>query len=323
MKPFTFLAALPAVLGFGGFVLYELLGTHRAGDEITRRIIEKLRQQAPNSIEKDQRLTSSQVERLLVGDQNLQELIGKQDFLLLQQALRQQFITSLTVYSLAVVFCGLSVGLFVRHAEAKKQLQIDHWSVASMDPASDGLPVDLDPLQISWQSTGEPEDVSVYLENVQTSGRTDAMIAPSSTNTVRFVPDSYHKILQNRQLGQTNRIRAVMQAREAVFASNPIELPVGITILTVVDAEARLTVAAMIDHGRIQNYDFEAKIVIPSRSLARASVSIGPSIPFRFPVRRVNHPNQIDWDSAKGIYIKPDDPRLVRFEFLVDSSLKR
>ena len=294
MTPYTFLAALPALLALAGFVLYQLLGSNRTGDEITRRIVDKLRRQAPNKIDQDQRLTGSQVEHLLLGDETLQKLIGKQDFLLLQQALRQQFITSLTVYSLSVFFCALSVVLFVRQAQAKKELQVDHFSFSSLDPTANGLPVDLDPLQVTWQSAGEPEEVKAYLENVQTRAETTPLVVPASVHNVRFQPDVYHNILQNRQRGQTNQIRVVIQSKKAPFASDPVDFPVGITVFAVVDGEARLTVAAMIDNSRIPNYDFEAKIVVPSRSPGRDPLSIGPSIPYRFPTQRVSHPTQLD-----------------------------
>jgi hypothetical protein len=74
LSPYSFLAALPAVLGFAGFVLYQFLGTNRSGDEITRHIVDKLRKNAPSKVERDHRLSESQLERLPAGDQGLQRL---------------------------------------------------------------------------------------------------------------------------------------------------------------------------------------------------------------------------------------------------------
>src|SRR5260370_40778359 len=142
MTPHSFLAALPALLALAGFVLYQLLGANRSGDEVTRRIITKLRKTAPARIDKDQRLTSQQVERILLADHELQKVVGDQDFQLLKQALHQQFVTSLTVYSLAVLFCSLSIFLFVRQAQSKKELRVEPFSFKSLDPGSRGPPVD-------------------------------------------------------------------------------------------------------------------------------------------------------------------------------------
>jgi len=320
---YSFLAALPALLGLAGFVLYQLVGSSRSGDEVTRRIIDKVRQNAPSKIPGHQKLSGSQLERLLVGDQQLQRLVGEQDFILLRQALRQQFVVTLTVYFLSISFCALSVFLFVRQAQARQQLSVDHWAIVSISQDSAGLPVDLDTLQISWRSSGEPQDVEIYLENVQTSLRTPPQRIPSSTNMIRFDPETYRSILSIRERNRSNRFRAVMQARNASFASGAVDLRVGLTVLTLVDADAQLTVAAMIDNTRIPFYDFQARIVVPPSLPTEDYLSLGPDIPYRFAPRRIPHPARYDWARAKGIYLGPDDARLVRFQFLMDSSLGR
>ena len=215
---------------------------------------------------------------------------------------------------------ALSAWLFARQAQAGKEIQLSHFSFSSLDPNSGGAPVDLDPLEVSWQSSGEPEDMIAYLENVQSQARTSAVNVPATEHTVRFQPDPYRSILVNRHRGDTNRIRAVLQSKKAAFVSEVLDLPVGLTVLTVVDSSAQLTVAAMIDNTRIPNYDFQAKIVVPWRSETAKFLSIGPSIPYRFIPQRISHPKQLDW-SSRGVYFGPDDPHLVRFQFLVDNSL--
>jgi hypothetical protein len=122
MSPCTFLTALPALLGFAGFVLYQSLGAHRYGRKITQRIVDKLRLE-PTAQALDERLRANQVDRLLRGNQQLQSVVGQQDFQLLQQALRQQFLTSLVVYILAISFRGYGIFLFAQQATAKKDLK--------------------------------------------------------------------------------------------------------------------------------------------------------------------------------------------------------
>ena len=323
MNLYSFLAALPALLGLAGFVLYQLLGRSQVGDEITRRIVESLRKRVPSRLKGDERLSGNQLERLLKGDQELQRLVGEQDFLLLQQALRHQFIISLTVYGLATAFCALSVVLFVRQAQAKQKLQVDHWSVASTAPNAGGLLVDLDALQVSWRSSGEPEDVRVYLENVQNSLRTAAERVPSSANSIRFGPEAYRGILSVRERNGSNRLRVVMQAKSLSFASDAFDLRVGLTILTLVDASGKLTVAALVDNTRVPFYDFQAKIVIPPSTSKTSYLSIGPNISYRFKPQQISVAARYDWNGAKGVYLGPDDARLARFQFLVDSSARR
>jgi hypothetical protein len=115
MGAYTFLSALPALLGLAGFVLYQLLGANRAGDEITRRIIDKLRSATEaNGAPLDQRLTPKQLGRLLEQQQRLRKVVGQHDFVLLKQALSQQFVQTILVYVLTLGFCGWSVYLYAQ-----------------------------------------------------------------------------------------------------------------------------------------------------------------------------------------------------------------
>jgi len=113
VQPYTFLSALPALLGLAGFVVYQVLSANRSGDEISRRIIEKFRTAAVEAAP-DQRLTPKQVENLLEQQQRLREFVGEHDFLLLKQAMRQQFTLTVLVYVLTLGFCAWSVYLFVQ-----------------------------------------------------------------------------------------------------------------------------------------------------------------------------------------------------------------
>lgn len=121
MQPYTFFSALPALLGLAAFVLYRVLGAHRAGDQISTRIVEKLRAGEPREFSADRRLTPKQVERLLEPQQRYRKMVGEHDFQLLKQALTQQFIVTILVYVLALGFCSWSVYLFAQSPALPKK----------------------------------------------------------------------------------------------------------------------------------------------------------------------------------------------------------
>lgn len=319
MQPYTFLASLPALLGFCAFIVYQFLGSRAKGEPITQKIIEKLRREAPGAVAPDKRLAPAQVERLLQRNQNLQAVVGKQDFLLLQQALKQQFVITIVVYALAVLLCGVSAFLFVRQAQENKTLHIDSIAMADTDGhAGQHL---VDPLQGLWHASGDPEAIKAYMENIQTGVRSDALSMPSAQGSVTFDRASYRSLLAERGCGAKNRVRLVLQSRKAAFNSEVKDLEVGITVLTVLDGDAHLTVAAMIDSSRIPFYDFEAKIVVPARTPSGSPLSVGQRIPYQFHPLTVRKPGQYDWDEARGVYFGPDDAALVRFQFLIDHAV--
>jgi len=119
VHPSTFLSALPALLALAGFVLYQIVGANRSGDEISRRIVEKLRSDVTSEAP-DGRLTPKQVERLLERRERLRQLVGEHDFRLLKQALTQQFVLTILVYALTLGFCAWSVYLFVHSSPIPK-----------------------------------------------------------------------------------------------------------------------------------------------------------------------------------------------------------
>jgi len=319
MNMYGFLAALPALLGLAGFALHQLLGSRGAGDEVTKRIIDKLRRDAPSAVPLDARLKAGQVQDLLKQSQSLQQIVGKQDFMLLQQALRQQFHISLFVYALSIAFCALSVFLFVKQMEGQKQLKLSSFSVVGTGSQADGLPVDHSPVQVSWKSAGDPEDFDLYIENPQTGRRTDATRARSTDNRVQIPPETIRPVLTTRELGKANRLRVVAQAPKEAFTSDPFDLMVGMTVLTIIDDSGEVTVAAMIDNQRVPYYDFEARVRFPGRDPAAKGLVIGPSIPYRFVPTKIKNPRELDFSAPRGVYLGPSDTRLVRFDFLIDN----
>src|SRR5262249_45958176 len=100
MSTLTFLAGLPAILGLVGFVIYSLLRNQLVGGQITRDILAKVRVANPATLPPSGTLTKQQLFELLKSDAALKATVGGQDFLLLQQALRNEFIITVIVYSL-------------------------------------------------------------------------------------------------------------------------------------------------------------------------------------------------------------------------------
>ena len=97
MSIYAFLSGLPAILGILGFVVYQFLKSNSQGDQITKKIVEKIRSQSPEIASDIQGLSPTQLDKKLELDHDINRLVGKQDYQLLKQALRQQFLTTLTV----------------------------------------------------------------------------------------------------------------------------------------------------------------------------------------------------------------------------------
>lgn len=314
-----FLSTLPAILGLTGFIVYYFLLRNRGGDRVTLDIVGKLRRDAPGLLPADaEKLDPATLTKLIESDATLRSKISRQDFQLLRDALRQQFITSLVVY----IICGLIfvVGVLFYWYTQPTPLTITSISAESTTPSARGLPVDSDPLLVKWIASGVPEDIAVVLEELDHHRRTATKTVRSTEGRILFQPDEYRDILNNRSHNAENRVRAIIQASNSVFYSPEFSIHVPVTIVSV-HANDKVKIMGTIDNTAIDNYDFEAQLVVWASKQGQEPAPV--TIPENGRIIRygendfpLDHDLKYDWSTVKLIYLGPDDLRIVRTEFL-------
>ena len=315
MGAMKFLSSLPALLGLTGFAVYYFLARHRGGDKVTGDIVAKLRRDIPDRLpEHPERLARAALAALIAGDAELRSKVSEQDFELLRDALRQQFITSVVVYGLCVLIFLAGVGLYVYVPSRPTPLSISSIRAQSTDTQASGWAVDLDPLRISWSGAGEPEDLTVALEAMDSLRRTTSKSVRSTESQVVFLPTEYQSILANREHGGINRVRALLQTARAPFYSSEFPIHVGTTILAVHIEPLRIKIIGMIDNEAIPNYNFEAKLLLWARAPHKdpAPLTYGGNIEYGHNDFLLDRSLTYDWSSGKLAYLGPDDPRTVR-----------
>lgn len=313
---YAFLAALPAILGLVGFVVFLLLKSSGRGDPETLRVVEKLRAHHPERFTAHQTLTPKQLHGLLSKDQDLQREVGQQDFLLLGQTLRQQFIKSLAVYAICALLFLFGTACFVYQVNRPTPTALSNVQLLSTVQEAGGLLVDLDPLRVTWQAEGEPSEIVIRLENLDTAHQTRPLHSRSTAGDVLVKRDDLVSILSERRFWQSNRVRVVVQAGQGTFYSEEFALHVGLRVLAVA-YDAHVKLAATIDSALVQGYNFEARLVVPKRGTLDY-LSLGGEISGGQREFPVDHPTQYDWGAAKVAYLGPDDARLVRYETLYE-----
>jgi hypothetical protein len=263
MGAMQFLSTLPAILGLTGFVVYFFLARNRKGDRITLDIVGKLRREAPDRLAPgSEKLDAASLAKLIEGDATLRAKVSEQDFELLRDALRQQFITSLMVYGVCGLIFLAGIVFFVYMSVRPTPVSLSSISAESTEQVAQGLAVDLDSLWVHWSSQGDPEDVGVALEEMDTQRRTAAKTVRSTEGEVVFSAEDYAGILKNRAHGGQNRLRVVIQTAKEAFMSSEFAMRVGTTILAARVEPLRIKIMGMIDNRVIDFYDFEAKFLV-------------------------------------------------------------
>ena len=256
---FQFFRALPAVLGVVVFVIYFLLKRSIAEDPIVRAIIEKLQFTEPDFANRWAGLDSAQKESLLKSDNRFREKISLNDRKLLGRVLNHQFITKIFVYSLSGALLIAGIYFYLQ----PKPLFIDSIQVQNTDTKSRDFIVDIDPITVTWTSTGTNGEVFAVLENIETGNQTKRIRGQASDGKIKFNADkytNYDKILSNRFPNETNRLRAILYTNKESFQSKDFEVKVGVKIICYEHKPNKLIFNAIVDQTIIENFHFAPRL---------------------------------------------------------------
>lgn len=317
MNAATFLTSLPALLGLTGFVIYYLVRRGRGANQVTLKIVAKLRRTSPGRLPSGaEKFDTTTLAKLIDSDAGLRAQVDAQDFQLLRDALRQDFLSGLAVYGLcAVVFFG-GLAFYVWSLSLPHAVSISSIGAESTDSRARDAAVDLDSLKIHWLSSGDPEDVSVALQAMDTTRQTVSRTVRSSDGSITIQPADYYDILTNRDHGGQNLLRVVVQSSKKAFYSPAFPMYVATRILAARMDARRIKIVAMIDDSPIPFYDFEAKLLLWGRQPGQkpAPITYGGNIHYGRNDIHLDPNVTYDFSSAKLLYFGPDDSRFVRTE---------
>jgi len=318
MSVMSFLSGLPALLGIAGFFAYLWVGQSKIGGEILKDIVGKLRTNPNLDLRAYGDLSPAKLGRIVESDTRVRDAVNDQDQKLLRLLIVFQHSLTAVVLLVSAALVGLSVWLFTR----PQPLSLVVKAPAAINKDAEGLLVDLDPVEVSWQSQGEPEQVTAFLENVDTGAQTEKKTIAADVREVTFSPTQVHAVASDRKYRHKNRIRSVVEWPKGKSTSQPVDLLVGVDVELalygkLISASRKQnvihTMVATIDDSTANlpaDYCFTvdlvgrsqtSPVVIPLKSCnADTEVSI-PGL------------NALDWRRYPSlVYNSPDDNRIVR-----------
>jgi hypothetical protein len=315
----SFLGGLPALLGIAGFFAYLWVGQSKIGGEILKDIVGRLRTNPNLDLKAYGDLSPAKLGKLVDSDAKIRDSVNAQDQKLLQLLIIFQHSLTVIVLLISAALVGVSVWLFAR----PQPLSVAAKAPIAVNKDAEGLLVDLDPLNVQWQSQGVPETVTVFLENVDTGAQSKKQTPAADVRDVVFSPSDVHQVSSDRGYRHMNRIRSVIEWSRGRATSQPVELLVGIDVelalygrLIAASGKTGVihTLVATIDDSTAAlptEYCFTADLV--GRSKTGEAVVI--------PLKSCNANTQVsipgldalEWSRNPGlVYNTPDDRRIVR-----------
>ena len=272
MNIYDLVDSWPAVLAIAGLIMYQLIKTHH-GD---LKILEKVRP---------------------VNPEVHKELIEK---------------FSRRKYNISIICSILFVyAVFVYQKNRPKPLKIENIHLSSSHPDAKGYAVDLDELTIQWDSSGEPEDVDIYMENMDSERRTREFKANSSEGSLKLFVEDYEPLLERRRFKESNRVRIVVRSKNKPFKSKEFDLYVGMEIVAAM-ANNGTMITAEIDGAIYSYYKFLVVISVNKKNGENYVERLGPITGREF------YPNiNLQDYNRKGailmLYLYPDQEDDIKF----------
>ncbi|MFT3823924.1 MAG: hypothetical protein QM731_08385 [Chitinophagaceae bacterium] len=257
----NFLLSLPAILGIVAFVIYLILKKSVTQDPIVKAIIDKLKYEEPEFAHLWEGLNASQKKELLKQNNNVRRKLESKDRQILDNALTHQFRTNIFVYFLCGLLLVIGIYLFLK----PKPLIIDNIQIQNTDSTNKDLLVDIDPVTVTWTSSGKDEEVYVTLENTETGKQTKKLRGQASDGSITFAVDPYtnfDKILTNRIPNRLNNIRVIFYAGSESFKSKPFALKVGVKVICYEELPNHLIFNAIVDQTIIDNFYFSPSLAL-------------------------------------------------------------
>lgn len=310
MSVYSFLASLPAVLGVLGFVVYLFIDKSRKPNPVILQIVEKLRSKEIGDQSIPPGVKPKQLSELIKKNHSLRLKVSNQDFALLEKVLSQQFYESVFVYAVCAVMFFVGTGFFIYQSTLPEPLALDRIQLSSDTELAEGVAVDLDPLKVRWSSTGQPRDLQLYLENMDTNVRTEFFSVGSGTHEFKIFRDQYRDLLAERRFGRYNRVKVFLQSDDDLFTSREVQLHVGLEIVALPDDNS-VRVAAMIDNALVDNYLFDAQLAVWKKD-ALETLSLDQNTIRGMVDYPVDDVESYNWLDAKLVYLGPDDSRFIR-----------
>ena len=257
----AFLTTLPAILGIVGYVIYVILRKSATEDPVIKSIIAKLQYEDPSLFKSLNDLNPSQKDKLLRSDYRLREKITLGDRQILDKALSHQFYTNIFVYSLCGMLLITGILLHLRPAP----LAIDNITIQNTDAGNSEMIVDIDPITVTWTSTGADHEVFVVLENIETGKQSKRYRSQASDGKVVLALDiqsNFDKILSNRSPNGANRIRGIIYSGSKSFQSKSFDLRVGVKMICFAQKPNKLVFNSIIDQVIIESFHFAPRVAL-------------------------------------------------------------
>lgn len=268
---YKYLALLPAVMSFVGFVLYLFLKNKNEASPVVVSIVETIRSKSADLPELDKRLEPKEVFKLINKHPELREKLSQNDYDLLLYSVKSEYQKNYLYGFITIILVGISIFAYYKIEQYQNRLSFSDLSVfGSHNSKQYDLPTTKDDIVVKWNYEGQDEEVVMSVTSIDNNKtKSDFKFRASDK---KFTINN--KILEDLwacpELGDTFQLRFTIQTAQDTYSFGPFVVSTALNVLYYLDSSAnKLEVFSQTMNCGMYPADYELRTTVWGRDGAR------------------------------------------------------
>lgn len=229
---YKYLALLPAILSFTGFVIYLLLRKKNETSPIVKIILETIKSKSENLPELDKRLGARQVFKIINKHEEFRKRLSKNDYDLLLYAIRAENRRKVLYGIITFFILGISIFAYFKLEQYQNRLSFaDLIIYGHFNNREYFTPTTKDDLVLKWDYEGENEEVEMSITSITENKKVDGF---------RFYAKDKKIIIRNQDLQElwgcpglrdVFQIRVSIQTDKDIYTFGPFDIKTALTVI--------------------------------------------------------------------------------------------
>ena len=316
MTNLDFLAGLPAVLGVGGYVAFQITRLRENASPILKAIVDIIKSKGQSLPELDGRLTAKQVFALLQKSPELRKTLGEKDYSLLEFVMkRDERSHLLAIIGMAAALLMSLVAYGYIQTNKPKIVSASVSATNERSNVSSSTPNTIDDLVVNWTHSGENKGFTVKAMNANKPEAVITKQVMAADHVLRMDSKEIRTLWPNPKLGEKTPLRIEFSDENGTTGFGPFDVVTALEILYFAEG-SKITVASMNGQSTLISLAYEARCVAwPKKAKNRKAEPEALSVKTTNGKATAEFPRDFDIDvaSLKCVYFGTYAPDLVRY----------
>lgn len=257
-----FLAGLPAALGIGGYVIFQISRARGQSSPLLKTIVEMIKDKGGAMPALDDRLTARQVFSLIKENPELRRKLDAKDYKLLETVMRREERAHFLALGSMLIALTISLVAFLYLRSLTPKIATAALSAISSSSSQSVSTTanTIDDLKVFWSHTGADGTFTLRLVNTAQPSLSVDQSVRAADHSARLDAATLRKLWPDPALGKPTGLRVEFLGEEGATTFGPFEVQTALELMYFV-ADGTVTVAALNGQNKMFTHAFKSTCI--------------------------------------------------------------